>query len=68
MFISHGGMFSTTEAIYCGVPILGIPLFGDQMINIKHSVSKGIAIEIPHKEITEEKVTTAIKQLIQNPQ
>ncbi|KAK9747235.1 UDP-glucoronosyl and UDP-glucosyl transferase [Popillia japonica] len=67
LFVSHGGMLGTSEAIYCGVPILGIPIFGDQVFNIRRYVEKEIAIEMPYKEINEEKLTAAIKSLLYNP-
>lgn len=36
LFISHGGYLSTTEAAYEGVQTLGIPVYGDQMVNAIH--------------------------------
>lgn len=41
LFISHGGLLSTTEAIHYAVPIIGIPVFGDQFNNVDRAVKKG---------------------------
>ncbi|KRT85102.1 Glycosyltransferase [Oryctes borbonicus] len=67
LFVSHGGMLGTSEALYCGVPVLGIPIFADQLLNIRNSVSKGVAIEIPYNQITEEKLVVAIQSLLNDP-
>ncbi|KAI4468665.1 UDP-glucosyltransferase [Holotrichia oblita] len=67
LFISHGGMLGTSEAIYCGVPILGIPIFGDQVFNMRRYAEKEIAIEMPYKQINEETLTAAVKSLLFNP-
>lgn len=41
LFISHGGLFSTLEAIYHGVPVLGMPVFVDQFTNVDRIVAAG---------------------------
>lgn len=33
LFVTHGGLLSCTESILRGKPIVGIPIFGDQMVN-----------------------------------
>lgn len=33
LFVTHGGLLSCTEAILRGKPIVGIPIFGDQMVS-----------------------------------
>lgn len=35
LFISHGGYLGTTEATKEGVPVLGLPMFGDQGVSIE---------------------------------
>uniref|UniRef100_A0A0K0FSQ8 glucuronosyltransferase n=1 Tax=Strongyloides venezuelensis TaxID=75913 RepID=A0A0K0FSQ8_STRVS len=35
LFITHGGMGSTTEVAFSNVPALAVPIFGDQMRNAK---------------------------------
>uniref|UniRef100_A0A673HPB2 UDP-glucuronosyltransferase n=1 Tax=Sinocyclocheilus rhinocerous TaxID=307959 RepID=A0A673HPB2_9TELE len=45
-FITHGGTNGIYEAIYHGVPMVGIPLFGDQPDNLVHMKAKGAAVII----------------------
>ncbi|XP_011629710.1 UDP-glucuronosyltransferase 1-9-like [Pogonomyrmex barbatus] len=67
-FITHGGMFGTQEAIYCAVPMIGIPLFGDQRVNIKNYVNKKVAISLNSvTEVTEETLTSAINNILKDP-
>uniref|UniRef100_A0AAY5F0Q5 UDP-glucuronosyltransferase n=2 Tax=Electrophorus electricus TaxID=8005 RepID=A0AAY5F0Q5_ELEEL len=43
-FVAHGGTNGVQEAIYHGVPVLGIPLFFDQSDNLMRIQAKGAAI------------------------
>ncbi|KAJ1521692.1 hypothetical protein ONE63_003335 [Megalurothrips usitatus] len=63
LFITHGGLMGTTEAIVLGVPMLGIPLFADQMSNIALYKSLGIAESADHRAITKDSVLAAIRKV-----
>ncbi|XP_069682309.1 UDP-glycosyltransferase UGT5-like isoform X2 [Periplaneta americana] len=67
VFISHGGLMGTMEAVYHGVPMVAIPLFGDQFHNVKCSVQQGIAVYLDYHTITKESVLSALKEILQNP-
>lgn len=54
LFSSHGGMGSTTESIYHGVPLLGIPFFGDQFRNAYRVSSAGYGKNLKFDELSEE--------------
>lgn len=64
LFITHGGIHSTEEAIYFGVPMLAISLFGDQLHNSLIMQNRGAAIRIRYAEFTEDKFETALHRII----
>uniref|UniRef100_A0A3Q4GVZ5 UDP-glucuronosyltransferase n=1 Tax=Neolamprologus brichardi TaxID=32507 RepID=A0A3Q4GVZ5_NEOBR len=48
LFMSHGGTNRVQEAIYHGVPIVGLPVFFDQYDNLLRLKEKGAALhEVP---------------------
>jgi len=67
LFISHCGMGGLVESKYHGVPILGLPLFGDQPTNADNIVSEGWGLKLDITEITESSLTTTINGLLSNP-
>lgn len=65
--MTHGGLLGTQEAIYYGIPLLGIPLFGDQQFNIDSYVNKGLALKLKLEDFNEEKLSKALREILQNP-
>ncbi|XP_076672154.1 UDP-glucosyltransferase 2 [Andrena cerasifolii] len=66
LFITHGGLLGTQEAVYCGVPILGMPLFGDQHLNMAYFVKKGLALQLGYGRLSYEPVSKALNELLTN--
>lgn len=64
LFIYQGGMQSTEEAIYYGVPILGIPIVCEQENRIRRLVSLGATIYIKLNELTKESLNNTIYQIL----
>ncbi|XP_031350467.1 UDP-glucuronosyltransferase 2B14-like [Photinus pyralis] len=67
LFITHGGYLSTTEAIYHGVPIVGIPIFGDQEMNVATAEIDGYGKGVSYKTLTEESFGNAVHEVLRNP-
>ncbi|XP_028179413.1 UDP-glucuronosyltransferase 2B2-like [Ostrinia furnacalis] len=67
LFITHGGLLSTTETIHFGKPIIGIPVFGDQFVNVNRAVAKGFAKRVDLSYDMADELEAAIKDIIQDP-
>ncbi|XP_068831806.1 UDP-glucuronosyltransferase 2B4-like isoform X9 [Capricornis sumatraensis] len=66
-FITHGGSNGIYEAIYHGIPMVGLPLFADQPHNIVHMTAKGAAIRLDLETMSTEDLLNALKEVINNP-
>ncbi|XP_036332686.1 UDP-glycosyltransferase UGT5-like [Rhagoletis pomonella] len=67
VFISHGGLFGSQEAVFNGVPVLGIPFFFDQQLNVNKAESAGYAIALEFRMLTRETLKRGLEQLLFNP-
>ncbi|CAH2054212.1 unnamed protein product, partial [Iphiclides podalirius] len=67
LFITHGGLLSTTEAVHFGVPLIGIPVFFDQNFNVDFSVKRGIALKVVLTENGAKDLRNAIHEILTNP-
>nr|XP_060510918.1 UDP-glucuronosyltransferase 2A3 isoform X3 [Panthera onca] len=66
-FITHGGTNGIYEAIYHGVPMVGVPMFADQPDNIAHMKAKGAAVEVNINTMTSEDLLNALRTVINEP-
>ncbi|XP_034662757.1 UDP-glucuronosyltransferase-like [Drosophila subobscura] len=67
-FITHGGLLSTTESIYHRKPFVGIPIFGDQFLNMARAEQNGYGVTVNYEELTAPKLLAAIERLINDPE
>ncbi|XP_050679315.1 UDP-glycosyltransferase UGT5-like [Leptidea sinapis] len=67
LFITHGGLLSTFEVLRFGVPIIGIPMFGDQFINVNRAVRKGFAKRFDLGQEPVNVLIDHIKEILRNP-
>ncbi|XP_040822540.1 UDP-glucuronosyltransferase 2B17-like isoform X2 [Ochotona curzoniae] len=67
VFITHGGTNGIYEAIHHGVPLVGIPLFGDQFDNIGHMKAKGVAVGVDLMKMSSADLLRAVKRVINDP-
>ncbi|KAF2903124.1 hypothetical protein ILUMI_03060 [Ignelater luminosus] len=67
LFITQGGLQSLEEAIYNHVPIIGVPVMGDQHQNIKKIVNKGLGLQIDLLSLEKKAFKNAILEVISNP-
>ncbi|XP_015717180.2 UDP-glucuronosyltransferase 2A2-like isoform X2 [Coturnix japonica] len=65
-FITHGGTNGIYEAIYHGIPMVGIPMFADQHDNIAHMRAKGAAVELDFSTLTTQDLVDAVNTVINN--
>ncbi|XP_047028541.1 UDP-glucosyltransferase 2-like [Helicoverpa zea] len=63
-FISHAGILSTIEAIDAGVPVVAIPLFGDQYGNAAALQDAGVAAVVQYQDLKKEYLLDAINDVL----
>ncbi|XP_035383074.1 UDP-glucuronosyltransferase 2A1-like [Electrophorus electricus] len=65
-FITHGGTNGLYEAIYHGVPMVGLPLFVDQPDNMNHMRTKGAAVILDFNKMETKDLKEALTNVIYN--
>ncbi|MED2934154.1 glycosyltransferase [Bacillus wiedmannii] len=67
LFITHGGMNSTHEGLYNGIPLIVIPQSADQPVIAKQVENLGAGIKLSMKELTEEQLRESVEIVLNNP-
>ncbi|CAL1572942.1 unnamed protein product [Knipowitschia caucasica] len=67
VFVAHGGTNGIQEAIYHGVPILGIPLFFDQFDNLLRVQARGAGSILRLSELTGQSFEQRLRELLLQP-
>ncbi|TDG46445.1 hypothetical protein AWZ03_007101 [Drosophila navojoa] len=64
LFITHGGKGSLSEALYHGVPMLGLPLLGDQRPNLRKMQAKGWGLSLDIHNTSQAELLCSIERLL----
>lgn len=65
--VYHCGNNGAFEALYHGVPIIGIPVFADQTDVAYRIMSNGIGLVVEVPQLTNESLYRAMSEVIENP-
>ncbi|MBY0597855.1 macrolide family glycosyltransferase [Bacillus bingmayongensis] len=66
VFITHGGMNSSSEGLYYGVPLVVIPVIGDQPFVAKRVEELGAGIQLDRTNLTAEILREAVEKVLDN--
>ncbi|XP_016964630.1 UDP-glucuronosyltransferase [Drosophila biarmipes] len=67
LFITHGGKGSLSEALYYGVPMLGLPLIGDQRGNLLKMQAKNWGLTLSTHNLTHSELSKAMNGILSSP-
>ncbi|CAJ0566752.1 unnamed protein product, partial [Mesorhabditis spiculigera] len=67
LLITNGGMLSIMEAVAHGVPMVGIPLYGQNRHNMGKVAHRGLGVVVEKQEVSESTIYAAIKNVLDYP-
>lgn len=67
LFVAHGGTNGMQEAIYHGVPLVGLPLMFDQQDNFFRMKVKGVAKVLDIATVNKDNFLEAMKEVLYEP-
>ncbi|MEZ4726485.1 MAG: glycosyltransferase [Caldilineaceae bacterium] len=67
LFITHGGMNSTSEALLYGVPVIVVPQHGDQFLVASQVAEVGAGLMLPAAQATPDTLKGMAMQILSAP-
>jgi len=67
LFITHGGLLGTQEAVSYQVPLLGLPVVNDQFINMNKISKEGAGLSLEWTQIDDSSLKATLDSLLLNP-
>lgn len=67
VFITHGGMNSTMEGLYYGVPMIVLPQMIEQEMTARRIEELGLGITLDQEHLTAEKLRESVTHIQQDP-
>ncbi|WP_289141335.1 macrolide family glycosyltransferase [uncultured Brevibacillus sp.] len=67
LFITHGGMNSTNEGLYYGVPLVVIPISADQPIIARQVANIGAGVTLQMQSLTASQLRETVEHVLNHP-
>uniref|UniRef100_A0A182K6E0 UDP-glycosyltransferases domain-containing protein n=1 Tax=Anopheles christyi TaxID=43041 RepID=A0A182K6E0_9DIPT len=65
-FITHCGLMSTQEATYHAVPMIGIPIYVDQHLNLHRTVQAGAGVKLDLATLSTGSIVAALREVLES--
>nr|CAD7433258.1 unnamed protein product [Timema monikensis] len=66
-YMSHCGNLGSLEAASAGVPVVGLPMYGDQFNNARSLEQAGMAVILRYGDVTKSTVLQALRAVLDHP-
>lgn len=65
--VTMGGQGTVQTAMFCGTPLVAIPLHAEQELNVDLAARQGMALAVAPRHADGEKMTAAIRRVVSEP-
>ncbi|XP_018351227.1 PREDICTED: UDP-glucuronosyltransferase 2A3-like isoform X2 [Trachymyrmex septentrionalis] len=62
-YLGHGGLLGLSESVYVGLPMILVPMYGDQFHNSAAAETRGTAVVLAYDNLTEETLRSALDKV-----
>jgi len=63
---THGGLLSMQEAVWKGIPLIGMPFSIDQIYNVEILVAKGAGIRLDFQNLNTQLIVNVLEEIVYN--